>query len=76
MTKKRVLKVYADDAGRHQCVDRTRTYCYYQCMLEVHGEDYGAVTADCACDIGDPVPTQPPSLDGSTLDPLCYRLGL
>ena len=72
--KKRVLKVCADDAGRNSCMDRT--YCYYLCTLEVHDKFFGETTADCACNIGDPVPTQPPSLDGSTLDPLCYRLGL
>ena len=72
--KKRVLKVYADDAGLLECDEGT--YCYYYCMLEVHDKVFGEVTADCACNIGDPVSTQPPSLDGSTLDPLCYRLGL
>ena len=74
MRKKRVLKVCADDAGRHSCIDGA--YCYYLCMSELHDKISGEVTANCACDIGDPVPTQPPSLDGSTLDPLCYRLGL
>ena len=32
---------------KHHCRDRTATYCWYQCMLEVHNKNYGSVTSDC-----------------------------
>uniref|UniRef100_A0A6P8IQR0 Uncharacterized protein LOC116303355 n=1 Tax=Actinia tenebrosa TaxID=6105 RepID=A0A6P8IQR0_ACTTE len=34
---------------RHQCIDRSRTYCWYQCMLEVNDKNNGPVTNDCSC---------------------------
>ena len=36
--------------GKHECRDRTSTYCYYQCMLEKHGLYSGSVYEDCRCD--------------------------
>ncbi|XP_041358957.1 uncharacterized protein LOC121375528 [Gigantopelta aegis] len=35
--------------GRHRCEDPTATYCYYQCMLETHGQGRGSVSQDCQC---------------------------
>ena len=34
---------------KYDCLDRSRTYCWYQCMLEVHNKDNGLVTNDCSC---------------------------
>ena len=36
--------------GKQHCRDRTRTYCYYQCMIEKYGLDRGPVYDDCLCD--------------------------
>ena len=36
---------------QHQCTDRTRTYCWYQCMLEVYEKDSGPVSDDCSCQL-------------------------
>ena len=54
-------------SGRHQCRDRTTTYCYYQCMLERYDLDEGPVYDDCLCVANEPLP-QPPVL----LPPSCY----
>lgn len=37
---------------RHTCLNTTATRCYYQCMLEVHGSERGAVKPDCQCTLG------------------------
>ncbi|XP_070196859.1 uncharacterized protein [Littorina saxatilis] len=58
--------------GRHQCRDQTRTYCYYQCMLELHDLGRGNVTSDCSCDPDAPMTTQPTPYDVTTLSPLCF----
>ena len=34
---------------KDHCEDRTATYCWYPCMLEVHGKRNGSVTSDCSC---------------------------
>ena len=44
--------------GKHQCNDRSRIYCYYQCMHDVHDKESGAVFPDCKCSPGDPAPTE------------------
>ena len=36
---------------QHQCTDGTRTYCWYQCMLEVYEKDFGPVSDDCLCQL-------------------------
>ncbi|KAJ7388475.1 hypothetical protein OS493_037385 [Desmophyllum pertusum] len=33
----------------HTCVDRSETYCLYQCMLEMHNKTSGPVSEDCSC---------------------------
>lgn len=33
---------------RHSC-DPSQKYCFYQCMVEVYGLDYGNVLSDCLC---------------------------
>ena len=38
--------------GKYHCRDNSATYCYYQCMLELHGLDSGTVSEDCACQPG------------------------
>ena len=34
----------------HICADRTRNYCWYKCMSEMHGQSFGSVSHDCHCD--------------------------
>lgn len=55
--------------GRHSCADQTRTYCYYQCMLELHDLERATVTDDCTCDPGGVITTRRP--EQTTLDPAC-----
>ena len=43
--------------NRHQCSNRFTTYCYYQCMIDVHDQEDGFVFSDCKCSPDDPVPT-------------------
>ena len=57
---------------KHQCIDRTATYCWYQCMLEVHNKNYGSVTSDCSCTPSNPT-SYPNTLTPTTLlPPECY----
>ena len=42
---------------KHICVDRSATYCWYQCMIEVHNKGYGSVSDDCSCDPNAVLPT-------------------
>ena len=35
--------------GRHHCLNRSSTYCLYQCMLEKYGRNSGDVYASCRC---------------------------
>ncbi|KAH3699741.1 uncharacterized protein LOC127860795 [Dreissena polymorpha] len=53
---------------------RTATYCYYQCMLEVHDVNSGAVTDDCACEVDAPGGSNEsmPTTTSIRLDPTCY----
>ncbi|XP_055356591.1 uncharacterized protein LOC129601741 [Paramacrobiotus metropolitanus] len=43
--------------GRHVCVNSRATFCWYQCMLEVHNIESGRVTDDCACEDNEILPT-------------------
>ena len=52
----------------HICKDRTRHYCWYQCMAEVHRQNYGYVSDDCQCD-----PNQ--LLPNTSLPQQCYSPG-
>lgn len=47
-----VTNAYIQQKSSHkyECDDRLKTYCWYQCMLEVHNNDSGSVTKDCSCD--------------------------
>ena len=57
---------------KHQCIDRTATYCWYQCMLEVHNKNDGSVTSDCSCNSSNPT-SYPNTLTPTTLlPPECY----
>ena len=51
---------------KHLCRDQTRTYCWYQCMLETHSKSSGHVSMDCYCDPLAPTAISP------TLSPGCY----
>lgn len=35
--------------NQHRCANQTRTYCYYQCMLELYDVSSGTVTSTCIC---------------------------
>ena len=51
---------------KHLCRDQTRTYCWYQYMLETHSKSSGHVSMDCYCDPLAPTAMSP------TLSPGCY----
>ncbi|CAH3139946.1 unnamed protein product [Pocillopora meandrina] len=54
------------------CEDRFATYCWYECMLEVHSKDAGSVTNDCSCTPSNPT-SYPNTLTPTTLLPQeCY----
>ncbi|KXJ11702.1 uncharacterized protein LOC110243329 [Exaiptasia diaphana] len=55
---------------KHICINRYATYCYYQCMIEVHNKESGTVSKDCACTPGQP--TGSPSATPTTLPPQCF----
>ena len=44
--------------GDHYCADRSATYCYYQCMLDVYDKNDGDILPYCKCSPGDPLPTE------------------
>ncbi|KAK7496401.1 hypothetical protein BaRGS_00012323 [Batillaria attramentaria] len=60
--------IYVDriSRGKHQCIENSSTYCWYQCMIETHDEADGNVTADCACDAFSSTETN------TTLNHTCY----
>jgi hypothetical protein len=35
--------------GKHSCTDQSRTYCFYQCMLDKYEESSGDVYGSCQC---------------------------
>ena len=35
--------------GKHHCLNRSSTYCLYQCMLEKYDESSGEVLSSCRC---------------------------
>ena len=66
---------YIKQKSRHQhlCIDRFATYCWYQCMLEVHNKEFGPVTQDCSCkDAGSTTPNPFTGLLTTPLPPGCY----
>ncbi|XP_029190324.2 uncharacterized protein LOC114957145 isoform X1 [Acropora millepora] len=66
---------YIKQKSRHQhhCRDRLATYCWYQCMLEVHNKRSGSVTQDCSCkDAGSTTPNPFTGLLIAILPPHCY----
>ena len=55
---------------RHKCRIPFHTYCWYQCMLEVHDKESGSVTSDCSCSPSSlPDPTLSPT---TSLPSFCY----
>ena len=54
---------------RHQCINRQVTYCWYQCMLEVHDKTTGDVSNDCSCNPNDKNPTVTTALPASCYSP-------
>lgn len=66
---------YIKQKSRHQhlCIDSLATYCWYQCMLEVHNKEFGPVTQDCSCkDAGSTTPKPFTGLLTTPLPPGCY----
>ena len=61
------LYIQTKSKGRHICTTHNVKYCYYQCMIDVHDQDDGAVYSDCKCSAGDPVPAE-----GVPLPAWCY----
>lgn len=57
----------------HQCEDRTRTYCYYQCMCESYDNcDGPTVNSACACDPNKPQKSTTTLTPRTTLSPWCF----
>ena len=56
---------------KHTCVG-SATYCWYQCMVEVHDKDFGPVTQDCSCDPLRSTPAQYTGSPTTSLPPACY----
>ncbi|XP_066934276.1 uncharacterized protein [Clytia hemisphaerica] len=50
---------------RHKCKENFRTFCYYQCQLEVYGKETGDIGEKCRCQLDGKVP-------GETLPSWCY----
>ena len=57
---------------KHTCSDKSSTYCWYQCMLEVRGKSSGPVTEDCYCNPPALTTVSPTLLPATTLSPACY----
>ena len=57
---------------KHICVNRVATYCWYQCMIEVHGKGYGSVTDDCSCQPSSSTSNPYTGIPTTTLPPECY----
>lgn len=56
---------------KHICSNRYAKYCYYQCMLEVHGIERGSVYSDCSCS-PQQTPTTSSGQQPTTLPPDCF----
>ena len=57
---------------RHICEDTYARYCWYQCMIEVHGKSRGTVTDDCSCEPGNTTPKPYTGIPTTSLPPKCY----
>ena len=57
---------------KHICMNRYATYCWYQCMIEVHNKNYGSVTDDCSCQPGSPTSNPYTGIPTTSLPPECY----
>ena len=53
--------------GKHYCRDRAATYCWYQCQIELFGNDKGIVNEKCRCKAG-----ETPSSSKTPLPSSCY----
>ena len=58
----------------HICADRTRHYCWYPCMFELHRQSSGSVSDDCTCTIYPQAPSSiiPPQECYSPAGDSCY----
>ena len=46
--------IKAKSSGKHFCEDRSATFCYYQCMIELYNANSGPVDKECcACQYGE-----------------------
>ena len=61
---------------KHICRDHLRgtstKYCWYQCMIEVHGKSFGKVTDDCSCEPGNTTPKPYTGIPTTSLPLKCY----
>ncbi len=57
---------------KHVCVDRSATYCWYQCMLELHGKSCCSVTDDCSCEFNSSTSSPYTVHPTTSLPPECY----
>lgn len=57
---------------QHRCVDRTTTYCWYQCMLEVYEKDFGPVSDDCSCQLSNTTAKPYTGVPTTSLPLECY----
>ncbi|XP_071177275.1 uncharacterized protein [Mytilus edulis] len=44
--------IKAKSGTEHECEERTATYCYYQCMLELYDVNSGPIEGCCKCQQG------------------------
>lgn len=59
--------------GNFHCMGRGDTYCWYQCMVEIHSIDTGPVYDDCACGSDTPLDgTTPPTVVTSSFSNWCF----
>ena len=57
---------------KHICKYIYATYCWYQCMIEVHDKSDGTVTDDCSCEPGNTTPKPYTGIPTTSLPSKCY----
>ena len=69
-----ITDAYIRQKGRHKhaCSDKSRTHCWYRCMLEVRGKSSGPVTEDCYYNPPALTTVSPTLSPATTLSPACY----
>ena len=57
---------------KHICRYIYATYCWYQCMIEVHDKSSGTVTDDCSCEPSNTTPKPYTGIPTTSLPSKCY----